>query len=122
MQMFSDYPGVAMSNKIERPEDDERVADVRLWTRVAVARALAAATQGARPDGDVRPSLRSACDAARRHGLEAETLILMLKDSWRLLAAPLLIDRYAANSALQRLVTMCIDEFYIQKNDDRALS
>jgi len=110
-----------MSNNIAQSEDDETVAEVRLLARVAVARALASASQGTRVDGDLRASLRSACDAARRCGLKAESLVLIVKDSWRHLADPILIDRYAANAALQRLVTMCIDEFYVQ-NDDRALS
>jgi hypothetical protein len=110
-----------MSLDIAQRAGDDGVAEIRVLARVAVARAMAAASRGVRPDGDLRTSLKSVCDAARGRGLQAEAVVLVVKESWRHLVDPQLIERHLADAALEKLITMCITEFYAH-SDDKARS
>lgn len=117
MPMYAAPSGVTMSVDTERSEGGDGVAEIRVLARIAVARAMAAASRGARPDGDLRATVTSVCAAARRRGFEAETVVLVVKDSWRHLVDPALIERHLAEAALAHLITMCITEFYSPPHD-----
>jgi hypothetical protein len=99
---------------------------VRRFARVAVVRTLVAVEHGESPDGEVRASLRVACEAARQHGFHAESLVILVKDSWHNLADTRLRQRREASFALNKLITMCIAEFYeadsTNQTDDRTSS
>jgi hypothetical protein len=95
-----------------QPQGDGDVSEVRELVRAAAARAIARASRGTRPDGDLRANVKALCDAARQSGLQAEMLVLMVKDCWRNFGAPALMERHLADAALESLVTMCISEFY----------
>ena len=82
---------------------------VRTFARGAVARALVAVERGESPDGEVRARLRLACEAARQRGFYAESLVILVKDSWRNLADTRLRHRQETVLALDKL--MCISEF-----------
>lgn len=101
-----------MSVEMARPERDVVDAEIRGLARVAVARAMASASRGTGSDFELRGNLTSLCDAARRRGLHAETVLLIVKDCWRNLVDPRLIERHLADAALENVITMCISEFY----------
>ena len=117
MPMLSDSSRLTMSKELERHGSDESLAEIHALARGVVERALAGATRGMRQDADLQTRLRLTCAAARRRGLHAETVVLIVKDSWRNFADPHVIDRLAAEPVLRRLVTMCINEFYIESDD-----
>ena len=63
-------------------------------------------------DHEVRAALRPLCDAARSRGLYAERLIVLLKEAWRELPEARRSTREHDLGALERVVTLCIDEYY----------
>ena len=65
------------------------------------------------PKGDVRLALRDACDRARKEGLRAEQLLLVLKDAWSGLPERRQLPRVDTDAVLARVVTACIDEYYL---------
>lgn len=112
MEISPTWSGVTMSVEVAGPERDAVDGEIPRFARVAVARAMASASRGTRSDRELRASVAPLCDAARRHGLQAETVLLVVKDCWRNLADDRLIERHLAGAALETLVTMCIVEFY----------
>jgi hypothetical protein len=108
-----------MTSSDDRPWVDKDSELPRTLARVAVARALAAVERRQPPNGEVHASLQLACNAARQNGLHAESLILMVKDSWRDLADTKILERHESDVALEELITMCILEFYGPNDDER---
>jgi hypothetical protein len=80
------------------------------------ATALRSALQGhlrqAVPDDTLRRALHSLCADARKRNLRPEQLILIFKQVWSSL--PEVQDRNAARrqDLLDRIVTICIEEYY----------
>lgn len=64
-------------------------------------------------DSVLRPLMRSVVLEARAAGLQAEMLLRLLKESWRSLPEPTSGDgRLGHYDALNRVVSLCIREFY----------
>jgi hypothetical protein len=59
-----------------------------------------------------RDPMRELCAAARANEVQAETLILAIKDSWRRLPETRGADRLDAEVTLASVVTRCIREYY----------
>ena len=62
---------------------------------------------------DLRVVFRAACDRARNDGLRAEQLLLILKAAWREVSERRRLSRVEADAALARVVSACIDEYYL---------
>jgi hypothetical protein len=74
------------------------------------------ATLGA--DGQLRGDLRTVCLEAKRQGLRVEHLIVAFKDAWRTLPeARLLPQGTQGPEFLNRVITLCIAEFYAPRAD-----
>jgi hypothetical protein len=56
--------------------------------------------------------MRRTCRLAQARGVRAEQLLLLLKESWRVLPEALRIPRHQAEDVLARAITACIDEYY----------
>ena len=82
-------------------------------TAMAVRRALHALLDGWLLEGRLRAAARMIAGDARRHGLRAEEMLVALKREWgglvRTRAARATGDLH---DFAQRLVTLCIHEFY----------
>src|SRR5689334_11396013 len=63
-------------------------------------------------EAELRVTLRDVCTQARRDGIRAEHLLIVLKESWRELPERARLPRYAADQTLARLVSACINEYY----------
>ena len=91
-------------------------ADSRLATLIAAAlrRGLTAkffATLGA--EGQLRSDLHAVCCEARRQNMRVEYLIIAFKDAWRTLPeARTLPQGSQGPEFLNRVITLCIAEFY----------
>ena len=93
---------------------------LRTLARVAVVRGRVAVERGLPVDAEADASLRLACDAARQSGFRAEQLVLMVKESWRSLAQPR--ERHEFDLALEKLVSLCIAEFYRAREGSLKIS
>lgn len=91
--------------------------EVRVLVGIALNNAFVSVERGQTRDGLFRPDLRGACDAARRLGLRAEQFILIVKDAWSEQWRGRVLSRQQAAFALERVVTVCIEEFYRRDND-----
>ena len=93
-----------------RPERDAVIFnDAVLALREALGRRLA----GDSTDGDVRQALRRLSHEARANGLHGEQVVIVLKQMWNELAGR--SETLAADErrqTLERLVTLCIEEYY----------
>lgn len=63
-------------------------------------------------EAELRIALRAVCDRARRDGVRAEHLLVVLKESWRELPKQPRLQRPNADEALARVVSACINEYY----------
>jgi hypothetical protein len=59
-----------------------------------------------------RDPMRELCAAARAHEVQAETLILAVKDSWRRLPESHAASRLDSEVTLATVITECIREYY----------
>jgi hypothetical protein len=111
----ADRGGARASHAPERvsadePRDQRVEHDV---TRVfdAIAALLARCPGGT--DATLRPLMRTVVAEAKSAGLYAEMLIRLLKESWRALPEPATSEaRLLHFEALNRVVVLCIREFY----------
>jgi len=80
---------------------------------VAVRSALQAQLRGNWPDGTLRQAIRLLCAEAHGRGLQVEQLLIALKQAWRSIPEAQRIPAGGPREKLlDRLVTMCIEEFY----------
>ena len=80
---------------------------------LALREALDRRLAGDSTDGDVRQALRRLSDEARANGLHGEQVVIVLKQMWNELAGR--SETLAADErrqTLERLVTLCIEEYY----------
>lgn len=63
-------------------------------------------------EAKLRIALREVCECARRDGVRAEHLLIVLKESWRGLPERAALPRFDADEALGRVVSACINEYY----------
>jgi hypothetical protein len=59
------------------------------------------------------------CERARRDGIRAEHLLVVLKESWRELPERADLPRFEADEALGRVVSACINEYYLDPKIQR---
>ena len=83
----------------------------------AVRCALQAQLRQSLPEQSLRQALRLLCDDARRHGIQPEQLIVLLKQAWLTLPEIHSLPAGALRrEPLARVVTLCIQEFYAARN------
>ena len=69
-------------------------------------------------EGQLRSDVRTVCREAKRIGVRVEHLIIAFKDAWRRLPeARLLPQGTQGPEFLNRIITMCIAEFYAPRGD-----
>ena len=84
---------------------------------VAALRCGLQAQLGPSPNGELRRAMRLLCDDARRRGLRAEQVIVLVKEAWASLPEVHALPRGQQRSeALSRIVSLCIDEFYAARD------
>ncbi len=79
---------------------------------VAALRCGLQAQLGPLPNGELRHTMRLLCDEARRRGLRAEQVIVLLKEAWASLPEVQALSHNQRSEALSPIVTLCINEFY----------
>src|SRR3954465_5608825 len=72
---------------------------VRDLARLALGHVVTDPRTGQAPNENLAQALRAPCDAARAQGLQAEELLVIVKDSWRHLGAKPSLDRFEADAA-----------------------
>jgi len=111
-------------DKADASRERDSETQLRDLTRPLLHEILADVRAGTRPDR-VRQGVREACDAARGHGLQAEDLLVIVKQSWREVSdddvleeqrrrasTPSSATQARSEEALAEVITMCIKEFY----------
>ncbi|HEX6057955.1 MAG TPA: hypothetical protein VFZ11_02970 [Gemmatimonadaceae bacterium] len=90
--------------------------------RSALGAELREAQPGAAvPTARLRHGLRLLCDAARDRGVRAEQLVVVIKHAWSTLPeAQWRPDSDRGLPLLERVVSMCIEEYYADRLDDGA--
>ena len=71
------------------------------------------------PTGALRAALRVTCERARRDGLRAEQLLLVVKAVWHDLPERRELPRVDADEVLARVVTACIAEYFDEPPAER---
>ena len=115
-------PDYDASGYDHRPATTGADTQLRALLGVALNNAFASVEHGQTSDGAFRPSLQRACDAARQHGLRAEQFVLLLKHTWAEHWQTRVLNRQQAAFALERVVTVGIQEFYRRDNDESIKS
>lgn len=72
-----------------------------------------------RADGDerLRPALSQVCSDARRAGLRAEQLLVLIKEVWSALPAGLSrVHSVHGDERLNHVISVCVDEYYGSTN------
>ncbi|HEY6825728.1 MAG TPA: hypothetical protein VI259_02655, partial [Gemmatimonadaceae bacterium] len=113
--MSPDYDG---SGYDRRPAMTGAEAEIRTLIGVVLNQAFITVERAETGDSSFRPGARRACLAARRHGLLVEHLLLMVKRAWAEEWPRRVLRRQQAAFALERVVTVCIQEFYSSDNDE----
>ena len=99
-----------MSGRLETPDDGtEELA------RALLHQALRAQQGGQLSPGAVRAPLRALCDCARARGLPIESVLVTLKHEWREAPESRHLGRVESAAVLERLVSLCIAEFYADR-------
>jgi hypothetical protein len=95
-------------------------SELSLAVAAALRRALAAkyfATLDA--DGQLRSDLQAVCRAAKRQDMRVEYLIIAFKDAWRSLPEARTLPQGSQGiELLNRIITLCIAEFYASARAD----
>jgi len=79
----------------------------------AIRRVVQMQLQSGRENGDLRDAVRVLCSEVHRDGLQAEQLIITVKQTWQSLPEVQRIPPGAPrNEILGRIITLCIEEFY----------
>jgi hypothetical protein len=110
-------------DKRETTAEGDGKARVRDLTRRVLRGVLGETRSGSSLRAGVREDVREACDAAREHGLRAEELLVVVKQSWRDVSdadfaegagstAPSSATQARRDQVLTEVITMFIREFY----------
>jgi hypothetical protein len=95
-------------------------SELSLAVAAALRRALTAkyfATLDA--DGQLRSDLQAVCRAAKRQNMRVEYLIIAFKDAWRSLPEARMLPQGSQGiELLNRIITLCIAEFYASGRAD----
>lgn len=65
-----------------------------------------------------RDALRKLGAAARENGLRAEHVLIMVKKAWREMPEVHRLPRSDAEDALERVITLCIEEFFASQRKE----
>lgn len=84
----------------------------RELVRVLLHDALRAQRAGRLPSSAIRKQMRAVCACAREQGLPVERVLVTVKHEWQATAEARRLGRFEATTVLERIVTLCIDEFY----------
>jgi hypothetical protein len=98
-----------MSQEIDSSDDGTQEL-----VRELLYAALRAQRGGRLREDAVRPNTRAMCACARAHGLPIERVLVALKHEWRETPEARHLDRFQASTLLERIVTLCITEFYAE--------
>jgi hypothetical protein len=75
------------------------------------------------PRPDLRVELRRVCEDARRSGLRAEQLLVLIKDVWSTLpAAASRAPTVHGDERLNYVISTCVDEYYAHLANDHGAS
>ena len=100
---------------LERDIVRDDTVSARAHVRELLREALDA-QQGGRSLGDaLQLRTRAACECAHGLGLPIERLLVLLKEEWRDTPDARRLTRVDATSVLERVVTLCINEFYADR-------
>ena len=80
--------------------------------RELLSDALQAQRAGRQPDDGLRQQTRAVCACAHEDGVPIERVLVTLKEEWRATPAARQLKRFEATTLLERIVTLCITEFY----------
>ena len=85
-------------------------------TLTALRNALQQRLSGSTGDAEIRQALRAMSREARAESLHAEQVIVALKRVWESLPeVRRASDRQEQNRLLERVVTLCIEEYYAEQ-------
>ena len=108
-------PDVVRARVRSSGTDSEFGATVSEALRRAVTAKFFATLGG---EAQLRSDLRTVCVEAKRNNLRVEHLIIAFKDAWRSLPeARLLPQGTQGAELLNRIITLCIAEFYAPRAD-----
>jgi len=79
---------------------------------LALRTAIQALMRAGATDDEVRRAMALFCAEARRRGVRAELVLVVLKDVWRTLPEVRRLSRVGREAALARLTTLAIRTFY----------
>jgi hypothetical protein len=70
-------------------------------------------------EGQLRSDLKAVCQAAKRQNMRVEYLIIAFKDAWRTLPEARTLPQGSQGiDLLNRIITLCIAEFYSRSRGD----
>ena len=98
-----------MSHELDNADDGTQEL-----VRELLHEALRVQRGGRLRDDAVRPTTRAMCACARAHGLPIERVLVALKHEWRATPEAKRLERFEASTLLERIVTLCITEFYAE--------
>jgi hypothetical protein len=93
--------------------------EARDLVRELLADALRAQRGGHLPSESVRRQTRAVCACARTHGLPIERVLVTVKREWQEKTEARRLARFEASTVLERIVTLCITEFYAERGPER---
>ena len=93
---------------------------VRELARGTVRTALRPDARFDRADGEVRRLIRQTCDLARAHDIAVERLLVVVKQAWVELPEARQASHTAGWGTLDRVVTLCIEEYYAVRTDTKS--
>jgi hypothetical protein len=107
---FADIP-FAMTNRRIRSIVEKVFRDVQTQS----------ADASAEEEREIRESLRIVCVEARRSGLRAEQLLVLIKDVWSGIPAGISrVQSMYGDERLNYVISTCVDEYYGDYVGDRA--
>lgn len=88
--------------------------DTEVLVRELLHEALRARQGGRLAEEGVRVRTRAMCLRAHENGMPIERVLVTLKQEWRATPEARRLKRLEASTILERIVTLCITEFYAE--------
>lgn len=104
-----------MDHAVARPGEGPEDGHARDLVRALLLEALASQRDGRLPEATVagvRRETQAMCACAREAQLPIERVLVALKQEWHEMPEVRALRRPDAVAVLERVVTMCIDEYY----------
>ena len=93
----------------------DHLPELAAWMLRAVAERAQLGGRDRRDGAEAGEPMRAVCFAARRCGLRAEQLLIVLKDAWRRLPEARRLDGYQSEEVLTDVIQDCIEEYYAER-------